>query len=351
MNKRVLLGMSGGVDSSVSAILLQKQGYEVVGCTMKLCGATKKEDVDVAINDAKKVCEKLGIEHYVFDFKKEFEDNVIRSFVSAYQNSQTPNPCIECNKFLKFGLFYDKAVELNCDYVATGHYARIEYSKEYNQNVLKKAVEEKKDQSYFLYRIEKDRLKNILFPLQNYSKKEDIRKIAEENGLEIAQKKDSQEICFVPENNYQKFLIGQKQFKVKKGNIVLKTGKVLGKHDGLYKYTIGQRKGLGISYSEPLYVIGLDTENNNVVVGKEEELYNNELYAEDTNWLVEVNKKEPLVCLAKIRYRAKEAKATVFFENDKIKVIFESEQRAITPGQSAVFYDENGVLLGGGRII
>ena len=351
MIKRVLLGMSGGVDSSVSAILLQKQGYEVIGCTMKLCNTTKKEDSDIAINDAKKVCEKLGIKHYVFDYKKEFENSVIIPFIEAYQNAETPNPCIECNKFLKFGLFYEKAIELNCDYVATGHYARIEYSDKYGQNVLKKAVEEKKDQSYFLYRIDKDRLNNILFPLQNYTEKEEIREIAEENGLEIAQKKDSQEICFVPENDYQNFLIKQQNFKIKKGNIVLKSGEILGKHDGLYKYTIGQRKGLGVSYSEPLYVIKLDTRNNNVIVGKEEDLYSDELYAKDTNWLVNINKKEPLICLAKIRYRAKEAKATVFFEDDKIRVLFFDKQRDITPGQSVVFYDEDGVLLGGGKIV
>lgn len=351
MNKRVLLGMSGGVDSSVSAILLKKQGYEVLGCTMKLCNATKKEDVDLAINDAKKVCVKLGIEHYVFDFKKEFEDNVIRPFIKAYQDSETPNPCIECNKFLKFGLFYDKAIELNCDYIATGHYARIEYSDKYGQNVLKKASEEKKDQSYFLYQIEKNKLNNIIFPLQSYTEKEEIRKIAERNGLEIAQKKDSQEICFVPENDYQNFLLNQEEFQIKKGNIVLKSGEILGKHDGLYKYTIGQRKGLGVSYSEPLYVIKLDTKNNNVIVGKENDLYSDELYAKDTNWLVNVNKKKPLNCLAKIRYRAKESLATVFFGDDKIRVLFLDKQRAITPGQSVVFYDEDGVLLGGGKIV
>ena len=349
--KKVLLGMSGGVDSSVSAILLQKQGYEAIGCTMKLCQNTKKEDSEKAILDAKRVCEKLRIKHYTVDFQKEFDTNVVKPFIKEYQECKTPNPCVECNRFIKFGYLYNKAKELDCEYIATGHYARIEYSEKYNQKVLKKAKEEKKDQSYFLYWIGKDKLKNIIFPLQDYTNKEDIRKIAKEAGLEIAEKKDSQEICFVPENDYQKFLTIYKDFKIKSGNIILKNGQVLGKHHGLYKYTIGQRKGLGISYSEPLYVIGIDEKNNNIIVGKEEELYSNTLYASNVNWLIDIDKTTPLECLAKIRYRAKEAEAKVYFEENKIKVIFKSNQRAITPGQSVVFYDKEGILLGGGKIL
>ena len=351
MKNKVLLGMSGGVDSSVSAILLQKRGYEVIGCTMKLCQNTKKEDSEKAIFDAKRVCEKLGIKHYTVDFQKEFDTNVVKPFIKEYQECKTPNPCVECNRFIKFGYLYNKAKELGCEYVATGHYARIEYSEKYNQNVLKKAKEEKKDQSYFLYWIGKEKLNNVIFPLQDYTNKEDIRKIAKESGLEIAEKKDSQEICFVPENDYQKFLTSQKDFKIKSGNIILKNGQVIGKHHGLYKYTIGQRKGLGISYSEPLYVIGIDEKNNNIIVGKEEELYSNTLYANNVNWLVDIDKTTPLECLAKIRYRAKEAEAKVYFEEDKIKVIFKNNQRAITPGQSVVFYDKEGILLGGGKIL
>ena len=351
MKNKVLVGMSGGVDSSVSAILLQKRGYEVIGCTMKLCQNTKKEDSEKAIFDAKRVCEKLGIKHYTVDFQKEFDTNVVKPFIKEYQECKTPNPCVECNRFIKFGYLYNKAKELGCEYVATGHYARIEYSEKYNQNVLKKAKEEKKDQSYFLYWIGKEKLNNVIFPLQDYTNKEDIRKIAKESGLEIAEKKDSQEICFVPENDYQKFLTSQKDFKIKSGNIILKNGQVIGKHHGLYKYTIGQRKGLGISYSEPLYVIGIDEKNNNIIVGKEEELYSNTLYANNVNWLVDIDKTTPLECLAKIRYRAKEAEAKVYFEEDKIKVIFKNNQRAITPGQSVVFYDKEGILLGGGKIL
>ncbi len=350
MNNRVLLGMSGGVDSSVSAILLKKQGYEVIGCTMILCENTKKENVNQAIIDAKKVCEKLNIEHHIFDLKEEFKTYVVNPFIKEYEKAKTPNPCVECNKFIKFGLLYKKAKELNCDYIATGHYAKIEYSEKYKQKVLKKAKEEKKDQSYFLYGITKEKLEHIIFPLQDYTEKTEIREIAKQNGLEIAEKKDSQEICFIQDNNYTKFLKEQKQFKIKKGNIVLKTGEVLGKHEGIYKYTIGQRKGLGISYSEPLYVTKIDLQNNQVIVGKEEELYSNILYAKNLNWQIDVEKKQELKCFAKIRYRAKESEATIFFIGNTVKVEFEKEQRAITPGQSVVFYDAEGVLLGGGEI-
>ena len=351
--KRVLLGMSGGVDSSVSAILLKKQGFEVIGATMKLwCGANKeeKEKNEKSIQDAKKVCEKLGIEHYVFDAQKEFEKYVIDDFVEQYKNAKTPNPCIECNKKIKFGYFFDKAQELDCEYVATGHYARIEFSEKYNQYVLKKSEEEKKDQSYFLYTIPKEKLSKIIFPLQDFTSKEEIRKIAQENDLEIADKKDSQEICFIPDNCYQNFLEGKMEIKDKVGNIVLKTGEVLGKHQGLINYTVGQRKGIGVSYKEPLYVIELKNDTNELVVGTEQELYSSKLVANDVNWQVEF-KEDDIECFAKIRYRAKEAKAKVLKEDNRVLVEFDKPQRAITKGQSVVFYDAEGIVLGGGKIL
>ena len=348
MKEKVLLGMSGGVDSSVSAILLKKAGYEVIGCTMNLLDEPNEE----SIKDAKKVCEKLGIEHHVFDCKKEFRCHVIDTFISEYENARTPNPCVECNQYLKFGIFYDKAKELGCKYIATGHYAKKEYSEKYKQYVLRKSNEEKKDQTYFLYTIPKEKVEYILFPLQDNVSKDDTRLLAEEYGLEIASKKDSQEICFIKDDDYQRFLKEHMQKQPQKGKIVLTTGEVLGSHNGLINYTIGQRKGLGISYKEPLYVVKLDMKNNQVIVGTETELYSNQLQAMNVNWIVGVENRleEGLECFAKIRYRAKEAKAKVVKEDEAIKVVFQEPQRAITQGQSVVFYDEDGIVLGGGKI-
>lgn len=340
--------MSGGVDSSASAVLLQKEGYEVIGCTMKLIN--QSED-NKSIEDAKKVCNTLGIVHHIIDYKDEFRCCVINKFISEYENGRTPNPCVECNKYLKFGAFMKKARELDCNYIATGHYARVEFSEKYNQYVLKKSNEEKKDQTYFLYTINKNELGNIIFPLQDYAKKDDTRAFAEKAGLEVSQKKDSQEICFIPDDDYQKFLLENMKKKPKEGKIILSTGEVLGTHQGLIKYTIGQRKGLGISYKEPLYVIGLDIAKNQVIVGTEKDLYGKTLFANEANWLVFEDIEDGFECYAKIRYRAKEAKAKVYKEENKIRVEFEEPQRAITSGQSVVFYDEDGIVLGGAKII
>ena len=354
MKKRVLLGMSGGVDSSTSAILLKQQGYEVIGCTMKLWEPRDEEESSCcgrqAIQDAKRVCDQLEIPHYTINCKEEFKNKVVHTFIKEYQEARTPNPCIECNKYLKFGTFYKKAKELECDYIATGHYAIVEFSDKYQQYVLRKSKEEKKDQTYFLYTIPKEELAHIIFPLQNYESKEEVRKIAKENKLLIAQKKDSQEICFIPDNQYQKFLATYGNIKNKKGNIVLRNGKVLGQHLGFMHYTIGQRKGLGISYPQPLYVLQLDKEKNEVIVGTEKELYQKELYAKEVNWLLESSSEKPIQCKAKIRYRTKEAEAMIYPQKDGVKVVFKEAQRAITSGQSVVFYAEDGIVLGGGKI-
>lgn len=340
---KVLLGMSGGVDSSVSAMLLKEKGYDVIGCTMILYEEEKK-----AVEDARKVCETLGIPHYTLNLKKEFNCCVIEKFINEYKEARTPNPCVDCNKKMKFGLFYEKARKLGCDYIATGHYARIEFSKKYNQYVLRKSKEEKKDQTYFLYNIPKEELAHIIFPLQEYENKEKIRNLAEKKELDVAKKKDSQEICFIKDNDYKKFLLENIEEKPKEGNIVLKTGEILGKHKGLINYTIGQRKGIGISYLYPLYVIDLDCNKNEVIVGKEEELYQKTLLAKELNFQVKVE--DEFECFAKIRYRSKEAKAVVRRKNEEIEVEFTEPQRAITKGQSVVFYDKEGIVLGGGVI-
>ncbi len=349
MKEKVLLGMSGGVDSSVSAILLKQMGYEVIGCTMVLL---ENENTYKQLKDAKSICEKLNIPHYTFQYKEIFNCKVINNFISQYKEAKTPNPCVECNKYLKFGVFFDKAQELGCKYIATGHYARIEESSKYNQKVIKKSKEEKKDQTYFLYGIKREVLNHIIFPLQDYESKDLVRKIASKYNLEVATKKDSQEICFIENNDYKTFLKKEANIKQKKGNIILaKTREILGTHDGFINYTIGQRKGLGIAYKNPLYVIGLNKEKNEVIVGKEEELYSKTLTANMLNWLVFEGLKEPIKCYAKIRNRAIEAKAIVYPYEDYVKVEFSEPQRAITKGQSVVFYDEDKILLGGGIIM
>ena len=344
--KKVLLGMSGGVDSSVSAVILQKQGYEVIGLTMLLCG----DEQNVAIEDAKKVCEKLKIEHHVVDLKKEFKKNVIDNFVCSYMCAKTPNPCVECNKYMKFYEFYKIAQKLGCDYIATGHYARIEYSEKYKEYVLKKSNSEKKDQTYFLYGIDKKILPQVIFPLSDFEDKTEIRKIAQENDLLVANKKDSQEICFIPNNDYISFLKNNEyNIKNKKGKIVLRNGEILGEHDGLINYTIGQRKGLGISYKEPLYVLELNNKTNQVIVGTEKELYGKELFANELNFLIDIDLTKTIEIKAKVRYRANEADSILEVRDGIAKVTFKEPQRAITPGQSVVFYKDN-IVLGGGKI-
>lgn len=333
-----------------------------------------KEEKNNAVEDAKKVCEKLGIKHYVLDLREEFKEKVVNNFICTYMCAKTPNPCVECNKFMKFDAFYKLAKELECEYIATGHYAKKIYSEEFKQYVLAKADAIQKDQSYFLYGISKEILSYVIFPLSEFKDKAEIRSIAEEAGLEVAKKKDSQEVCFIPDNDYIGFLIKHKDniekpgdFKAqntnlnKQGNIVLSSGEVLGTHAGLINYTVGQRRGLGIAYKEPLYVIKLNKEKNEVIVGTEKELYSSELWANELNFLVDINslknisdlpnkEKQEIEIEAKIRYRSKPAKATLTIENNIAKVKFIEPQRAITPGQSVVFY-LNDIVLGGGKIL
>lgn len=337
--KKVLVGMSGGVDSSVAALILKNKGYEVIGATMVLfdneCFSND------TCNDAKKVCDKLGIKHYVIDLKDIFKKCVIDDFVENYKNGFTPNPCVCCNKYLKFGALWQEAKKLKCDYIATGHYARQENGK------LMMSNSKGKDQSYFLYGIDKDVIKHIIFPLESFENKDEIRQIALDNNLIVAKKKDSQEICFIPDNDYASYLAKNIKNSLPIGNFVDINGNVLGKHKGIINYTIGQRKGLGISSKTPLYVIDINVKTNNITLGEEKELYKTELVCSNINILVDYF---PENVEAKIRFRSKKAKAHLKkIDNGNIKVIFEEPQRAITKGQSVVFYDED-VMLGGGII-
>lgn len=344
--KRVLLGMSGGVDSSVSAVLLKKMGYEVIGVTLKMHCDEKENNSQ----DAKKICDNLGIEHYDFDYASDFKKYVIDDFIDCYANCRTPNPCIECNKYMKFGAMFDKAKELGCDYIATGHYARVEYSEKYNKMVLKKSNAGKKDQSYVLWNIPKEVISHLIFPLEKFETKQQIREIAKLENLEVADKPDSEDICFIPDGNYKKFLEENSNIKPKIGNIVNLEGKILGKHSGLYNYTIGQRKGLGISNPVPLFVLGFNSLKNEVIVGEEKDLYKKEVLVEKINLLLFDEIKEELEVEVKTRYSAKSAKAKIIQIEDKIKIMFDEPQRAITPGQSAVFYIDD-IVVGGGKII
>ena len=340
--KTVVVGMSGGVDSSVSACLLKDEGYNVLGVTMMFLD---NEETKKSIEDAKKICKQIGITHKVIDLRKEFKDLVIKNFIDSYQKGYTPNPCVVCNKYFKFGLFYEKAKELGANYIATGHYAKIE------NNQLKMSDIVEKDQSYFLSQINKDILPFILFPLNKYKSKEETRALARKYNLPVSEKKDSQEICFIPKNNYKDYL-KENKINQKSGYITLKDHTILGKHTGLYNYTIGQRKGLNIAYKEPLYVIDLDTKTNTVIVGSNKDLYNIELLAKNMNYLVDKEDFLQTPIYAKIRSRGLlEEVSKIEHENNLLKITFKNPVRAITPGQYIVFYNKEKTCLGGATIV
>lgn len=339
--KTIAIGMSGGVDSSVAACLLKDKGYNVIGVTLELLD---NEETKKSIEDAKNICKKIGIKHYVCDLKKEFKEEIVQNFITAYKQGKTPNPCVLCNRLFKFGLFYKKALELGADYISTGHYARVK------NNRLMMSLADGKDQSYFLCQIKKEILPKVLFPLNEFQSKEEIRTLARKYQLPVSEKKDSQEVCFIPNDDYKTFLKKNGQEEVE-GKIILTDGTVLGNHKGLFNYTIGQRKGLNISYKEPLYVIQLDTKNNNLIVGTNNELFNQELIATNMNYLVEKDEFFKTKLFAKIRSRGNlEEVDTVTEEQNRLKIKFKNKLRAITPGQLIVFYNENKECLGGAYI-
>lgn len=342
--------MSGGVDSSAVAYIIKEQGYACTGATMRLHSQNAQGCVtNKDIEDAKGVCDTLKIEHRVVDFSADFDKYVINNFIECYENGATPNPCIECNFRLKFDKLLEYAKENTFDKIATGHYAIIEYSERYDRLVLKKAQDLTKDQSYVLYRINKDNLKNILFPLGRVASKTQTRELAEKIGLDISKKKDSQDICFVPDGDYAKFIEEYTGKTYPCGDFIRFDGKYLGKHKGIIRYTIGQRKGLGLALDRSMYVVDKNLDTNIITIGDNEHLMKKELFADNVNLLAVDNMDTPMRVKAKIRYKQEEKDAYAVMENGILKVTFDEPQRAICKGQSVVLYDGD-IVIGGGVI-
>ncbi len=350
--------MSGGVDSSVTAALLKQNGCQVIGATMQIWPSNDlAEEAHKfggccgfdAVSEAKSVAHTLGIPHYVMNFRNEFAQKVIANFCREYSLGRTPNPCIRCNEHIKFDALLNRAKELGADFIATGHYTRIEHDEVNDRYLLKKGVDRGKDQSYVLYTMSQNQLKHTLMPLGVFTK-EKVRQLARELGLSVADKAESQEICFIPDGNYSSFLKEYMPDVAKPGPVLDREGNTLGEHRGILFYTIGQRKGLGISAGEPLYVVAIDRGRNAIIVGLKEDVYRDELIAADINWISMESPKQPLELKAKIRYRHREADAVITsISQREVHVKFSRPQMAITPGQAIVFYHKD-TVLGGGTI-
>jgi tRNA-uridine 2-sulfurtransferase len=355
--KKVMIGMSGGVDSSVAAAILLQEGFEVIGVTMQIWPDMDEERKKSeggccslsAVDDARRVADKLGIPYYVMNFKGIFEEKVINYFKDEYINGCTPNPCIACNKHVKFEAMLQKAIGMGIDYIATGHYAKIEFDEILNRFLLKKSVTDKKDQTYALYTMTQEQLSRTIMPIGEFAK-EDVRDMAKDMALTVAAKPDSQEICFVEDNDYGRFICENTDYKSIPGDFIDLDGKVLGKHKGIIHYTIGQRKGLGIAFGKPMFVVDIDADTNRVVLGDEKEVFSDSLIARDLNFISIDTLVEPMKVKSKIRYSAKEADSTIYpLMDGRVEVVFDLPQRAITPGQSVVFYDGD-IVVGGGVI-